>query len=48
MDKIEDLEAHGLEFQEAKEALVDKYSEVFDTIILHDSIESTQSKLKTL
>ena len=43
-----DSEARDLEFEEAGEDLVDKGVEVFDTIILNDSIEATQSKLKTL
>ena len=48
MVETKDLEIRGFEFQEAEESLVYKDSEVFDTIILHDSIKATQSKLKTL
>ena len=48
MAEIEDLEAQGLEFQEAEEALVDKDSEVFDTILLNDGVEATKRKLKAL
>ena len=48
MAEIEDLEDRNLEFQEDDGFLVDKYFEVFDTIILNDSIESSQSKFKTL
>ena len=48
MAEIEYLEAQGLKFHNAKESLEDKYSKVFDTIILHDSIEAAKIKLKTL
>ena len=48
MAEIGYLEARGLKFQEAEESLVDKDSVVFDTIILHDSIEATKSKLKNI
>ena len=41
MVKTKDSEAQNLEFQEAREDLVDKDVEVFDTIILNDSIEAT-------
>ena len=40
MAKTEDLEARNLKFQEVREALVVKGDEVFDTIILNDSIEA--------
>ena len=48
MVKIEDLETQGLEFHGANEALEYKDSEVFNTIILHDSIESAKNKLKNI
>ena len=48
MAEIEYLEAQGLEFHSVEEALEDKDFEVFDTIILHDSIEATKSKLKNI
>ena len=48
MAEIEYLEAQGLKFHNAKESLEDKYSKVFDTIILHDSIESAKSKLRNI
>ena len=48
MAEMEDSKAWNLEFQEAWEALVDKYTEVFDTIILNDSIQAAQGKLKDL
>ena len=48
MAEIQDLEARNLEFIEVEGALVDKDFEVSNTIILNDSIEATQSKLKTL
>ena len=41
MAEIKYLEAWGLEFHEYEEAIVDKKYEVFDTIILHDTIEAT-------
>ena len=40
MAETEDSETRSLPFQEAREALVDKNFEVFDTIILNDSIEA--------
>ena len=48
MAETEDSESQNLEFQEPREALTDKDTEVFDTIILNDSIEATWSKLKYL
>ena len=48
MVEIEDLESRNLEFLEVEGYLVHKYSEVSDTIILNDSIEAAQSRLKTL
>ena len=41
MAETEDSESQNLEFQEPREALTDKDTEVFDTIILNDSIEAT-------
>ena len=41
MAEIEYLEARNLEFLEVEDALVDKYFEVSNTIILNDSIEAT-------
>ena len=43
-----DSEARDLEFQEAREALAYKDTELFDTIILNHTIEANQSKLKFL
>ena len=48
MEELEDSETQNLEVQEAKDALIDKYAEVFDTIMLNDSIEATQAKMKAL
>ena len=48
MAKTEDAEDWNLKFQEAGETPADKDDEVFDTIILNDSIEATQGKLKAL
>ena len=48
MVKMEDSKTRSLEFQETGEALADKDVEVFDTIILNESIKSTQGKLKAL
>ena len=38
---MEDLETRSLKFQKIGESLADKDIEVFDTIILNDSIEAT-------
>ena len=48
MARIEDLEVHDLKVHNVEEALEDKDSEVFDIIMLNDSIEATQRKLETL
>ena len=48
MAETEYLEARNLEFQEARDALADKDVEVFNIIILNDSIEFTQAKIKAL
>ena len=39
MSELEDSEAQNLNFQGAEEALTDKDVEVFDIIIINDSIE---------
>ena len=46
MAEIEDSEVQSLEFHNAEESLEDKDSEVFDAILLNDSVEATESKLK--
>ena len=48
MAKLEDSETWNLKVQEVEEALTDKDVGVFDTIILNDSIEVAQDKLKAL
>ena len=48
MAEAEDSEAQKLKFQEIGESLIDKDTEVFDTIMLNDSIESSQAKMKAL
>ena len=48
MAGTEDSEAHSPEFHNAEEALEDKDSVVFDTILLNDSVEAAKRNLKTL
>ena len=48
MDKVEYLEVQNLEYQKIEEFLKDKDSEIFDTILLNDTIETTKKKLKIL
>ena len=48
MAELEDSETQNLSFQGSKEARTDKDVGVFDTIIINDSIEATQAKLKAL
>ena len=48
MEKLEDSETQNLEVQEGEDSLTDKYAEVFDTIMLNDSVEVDQAKLKAL
>ena len=48
MAKVEDLEVQSLEYQNVEEALEDKESEIFDTILLNDNVEAIKRKLKIL
>ena len=48
MAELEESRTQNLEVQEAEESLAHKDVEVFDTIMLNDSIESYQSNMKAL
>ena len=48
MEKLEDSEAQNLEVQEDEDTLTDKDVDVFDTIMLNDSVDATQDKIKAL
>ena len=48
MADLEDSEAQRLGLQGTKEALTNKDVEVFNTIIINDSVEAAQAKLKAL
>ena len=48
MVELEDSKAQNLKVQGAEDALTDKDAKVFNTIMLNDSVESTQVKLKAL
>ena len=48
MDEMEDLEVQNLEYQKIKEFFEDKDSEIFDTILLNETIETTKNMLKIL
>ena len=48
MEELDDSKTQNLKVQEAKDDLADKDAEVLDTIMLNDSIEVVQAKLKDL
>ena len=48
MVEMKYLEVHNLEYQNVEEFLEDKYSEIFDTILLNDNVETAKNKLKIL
>ena len=48
MAEMEELEVQNLKHQNIEETLEDKGYEIFDTILLHDDVETAKNKLKTL
>ena len=46
MAEMEYLEVHNLVYQNFEEFIEDKNSEIFDTILLNDNVETTKNKLK--
>ena len=48
MAEMEDLEVQNLEYQNVEEFLEDIESEIFDTILLIDNVETAKNKLKIL
>ena len=48
MAEMEDLEVQNLDYQNVEETLEDKDSEIFDTILLNDNVETAKNKLKIL
>ena len=48
MAEMEYLEVQNLEYQNVEEFLEDKYSEIFDTILLNDNVETAKNKLNIL
>ena len=46
MAEVEDLEVQNLEYHKIEESFEDKDSEIFDTILLNDTIETTQKKIQ--
>ena len=48
MAELEDSEAQNLGFQGAEEALTYNDDKIFDTVIINDSVDVAQDKLKDL
>ena len=46
MVEMKYLEVHNLEYHNVEEFLEDKDSEIFNTILLNDNVETTKNKLK--
>ena len=47
MVEMEDLEIQNIECQNVEEALEDKDSEIFDSILLNDNVETTKKIWKS-
>ena len=48
MVEMKYLEVHNLEYHNVEEFLEDKDSEIFNTILLNDNVETAKNKLKIL
>ena len=48
MAEMEYLEVQNLQYQNVEKFLEDKYSEIFDIIMLNDNVETSKNKLKIL
>ena len=48
MAEVEDSKVQSLEYQNVEEFLEDKYSKIFDTILINDNVETAKNKLKII